>query len=526
MTMIPSVVRSVARIAVAGLVASALVGAAGWSLERRRLGATDEEGLSRVRAQLTDRFERASRALSARAEHLAAARDIIRAARRGDDQGRPLFDLLDREVPAGASATAGLSVLDPTGVPVAWVGRVTDLPRERTDGPRALFVAPDVNGPRLVRIEPVADPERPSGPRLATIVAEQRVDLTGLSELTESLTLPALAGDVDPRDPPRADHQRPNAFEIRSSDGQLLLEATLSPSKLAVTRAQWRSWTRAAMFAALTLALILGAGPLLKWRRAARASRTVVAATLSLIAVAVAARFLIWLAMAPLAGRALDVPLALLPNALFLAAMVWLIIDSLERWRVGPPRARLRAPTAAMFGTVALFAFLAALGATTVLWAYERLLRSIAAHSSFDLLHFSLHPLEITRLCIAFGLVLLHAAVIWLAAAMVRAPVVWLRMPRSLALIATRSLAAGVGVAVVVLATRSGASAIPVGPLLIGVTVAFLGAAVLSRPHAPIRRASQTARFGLLFLVLLIPAVAMYPSIDAFATATRERTIA
>src|SRR5262245_42983840 len=258
MAMISQVVRPVARIAVAGLVATALVGAAGSSLERRRLGASDEEGLSRVRAQLTDRFERGSRALSARAERVATARDTIRAARRGDEQSRPLFDLLDREVPGDLSATAGLSVLDPTGVPVAWVGEVTDLPRERTDGPRALFVAPDTNGPRLVRIEPVADPERPAGPRLATIVAEQRVDLSGLSELTDSLTLPALAGAVDPRDPPRGPHQGPNAFEIRSSDGQLLLEATLSPGKLAVTRAQWRSWTRAAMFGTLTLTLMLG----------------------------------------------------------------------------------------------------------------------------------------------------------------------------------------------------------------------------------------------------------------------------
>ena len=194
--MTSQIVRSVAAVAAAGALAAALVGVAGRAVERARLGATDEEGLSRVRAELTRRFESAALALSARVEHVGAARDTIRSARRGTAQAQPLFDLLDREVPADRSATAGLTVLDPAASPIAWVGEVTDLPRERIDGPRALFVAPDVNGPRLVRIEPVADPDRPAGPRLATIVAEQRVDLTGTSDLIDNLTLPALAGDV------------------------------------------------------------------------------------------------------------------------------------------------------------------------------------------------------------------------------------------------------------------------------------------------------------------------------------------
>src|SRR5262249_15370237 len=181
---------------------------------------------------------------------------------------------------------------------------------------------------------------------------------------------------------------------------------------------------------------------------------------------------------------------------------------------------------AATLATVAVGTFLAAVIATGVLWDYGRLLRSIATHSSFDLLHFSLHPIEATRLCVAVGLVLLHAAVIWLGGALVRATIVWLRMRRSASVVVVRSVAAGAGVAAVVALTRFTSSPIPVGPLLIAVSAAFLALAALSRPHGPIRRASQPARFGLLFLALLIPAVAMYPSIDAFATASRERTIA
>src|SRR5258708_35651420 len=99
MTFPVQLVRSLARITVAGVLASALVAAAGWSLERRSLGATDEDGLSRVRAALTDRFDSTARALGARAEHLAAEREAIRNARRGNDPARQLFDLLDRELP-------------------------------------------------------------------------------------------------------------------------------------------------------------------------------------------------------------------------------------------------------------------------------------------------------------------------------------------------------------------------------------------------------------------------------------------
>jgi signal transduction histidine kinase len=526
MTFTPPIVRSVARIAAVGVVASALVAAAGLYIERARLGATDADALSRLRSQLTERFERASLSLSTRAEHVAAARDTIRTARRGGDQAKQLFGVLDRELPEEAAATAGLSVLDNAGVPIAWVGQVTDLPRERLDGPRALFVAPDSNGPRLVRIEPVPDTERPQGSRLATIVSEQRVDLSGTSELTDNLTLPALATDITFRDALPGARRAPYAFEVRSSDGQLLVEAVVSPTRLTETRSRWRAWIRAAVYAALVLTLLFIAGPVLKQRRAARTFRAVVAASLALVTIAAAARTLVWLAMMPFIGPALDAPLALLPNAVFLAILAWLAIDSIERWRVGPPRGYLRPPTTATLATLAAAAFVAAVAATGLLWSYERFLRSIAAHTPFDLLHFSLHPLEVVRLSVAFGLVLLHAAVIWMAAAILRLAVVAWRVARSPRVIAARSIAAGAGILAVVLVTQLAANQIPIVPLLIAASAAFIATAMLARPHAPLRRASQAARLGLLFVALLLPAMSMYPSVDALATASREQTIA
>ena len=68
----------------------------------------------------------------------------------------------------------------------------------------------------------------------------------------------------------------------------------------------------------------------------------------------VAARGLVWVAMSPFIGRALDSPLALLPNALCLAPIAWLVIDTLERWRVGPARKPLRMPRGPTLSTVAV----------------------------------------------------------------------------------------------------------------------------------------------------------------------------
>src|SRR5262249_36413412 len=158
----------------------------------------------------------------------------------------------------------------------------------------------------------------------------------------------------------------------------------------------------------------------------------------------------------------------------------WLAIDSLERWRVGPPRARLRAVNGPTLLTVASGAFLAAVAAVALLWAYERLLRSIATHSTFDLLHFSLHPLHAARRCVAFGLVLLHAAIIWMAAAILRTSIISLRTARSPGVFAIRAVAVATGIALVLLAQGLAAAPIPVGPLLLAVAAALLAATVLS----------------------------------------------
>ena len=131
-----------------------------------RFGSTDDEALSRVEAEFRRQFDGSADALGAMAARVTAATDSHPAgAARSDDRdtavrhrvrgaaGRP-----GRAAPASPSTTrpAGRS----PGPAACSIWR-----RSASSGPAALFVAPGALGPRLVRVEPVVDPERPARPR-------------------------------------------------------------------------------------------------------------------------------------------------------------------------------------------------------------------------------------------------------------------------------------------------------------------------------------------------------------------------
>ena len=120
---------------------------------------------------------------------------------------------------------------------------------------------------------------------------------------------------------------------------------------------------------------------------------------------------------------------------------------------------------------------------------------------------------------------LLHAAVIWTAAAVIRLPTLMWRMPRGrLPRVAAASWSAGALAVVVLLA--AGDPLIPPLPLVLALAVAAGCALSLPRLRVRARRGSQSMRFGGAFLALLVPAMAMYPSLSAFAIQAKERLIA
>ena len=182
----------------------------------------------------------------------------------------------------------------------------------------------------------------------------------------------------------------------------------------------------------------------------------------------------------------------------------------MERRRVAAPRFRLHRLTLVSLALV--YAAAGALAASLV-WAYDRFLQNIVSRSSFDLLHFSLHPFNAPRLAIGFGLVLLHAGVFWGAALMPYVVgVVW-RQRRGLT---RRSVLAGSWIAGAVAASMTAsriAGPAPLLPLLLALGAIGAGAVALGWPRGQVRRASQAARMVGIFAALVVPSLAMYPTL-------------
>ncbi len=515
------------RIVAIGLMASVVAGGAGVLLERSRFGTTDEAAVARVQAELGRRFAQTSDALIARTARIRANPDAITNAGRDTTAARALFQSLSTELTPDLIGTAGLTVFGTNGSPLAWAGRVSDVPRDRVEGPSSLFVSLDPLGPRLVRIEPVPDPSRPSAPRLATIVAEQivveRTDVA--TSGSDTFRLPTSVVDVNVRATPGLPPpQPPYGFAIRSTDGQVLAEAEVSRDDLASARREWEADIRAVVISILALTLLLCAAPLLDARRHAPNRSGFAAATALIVAALVGGRALIRLALGPLAGTTLADPVELVPNALLLAGLVWLALDTLEQRRIAAPRVRLLTPRAAIGAVLSGFVVAGAV-ATTVIWGYEQILAAIATQSSQDLLGFSLHPLEAGRIGTVAGLVLLHAAVIWGAAGVFRLPAILWRAPARRGRRALTVLSAAIGTLAVAALTRLPGSLVPLGPLLLAVAASGAAATLLARPRGAARRASQAARLGLFFLGLVLPGLALYPSLNALAVASKERLI-
>ena len=274
----------------------------------------------------------------------------------------------------------------------------------------------------------------------------------------------------------------------------------------------------------LAITLLACAGLFVERRRQAADPRANIAAAAGVVVLLALARVVLRIATTRIEPvRSLVSPLDLLLTALVASALVWLALDLVE----SRPRLRSRTrqlPAEASVGAAVVYLAAGALDAALV-WAYGRFLESVVSRTSVDLLHFSLHPFNASRLSLAFALVLLHAAVIWTAVAIIRLPTLWWRMPRGkLPAIAATSWMVGAFAVIAIIGTRDPSmSLLPLVAALAAVTVCALS---LPRIRARARRESQFMRLTGLFLALLVPALAMYPSLSASALQAKERLIA
>ena len=522
------------RVARAGLVAALLVAAAGWAVERYRFGSTDEDAAAHVETELRRRFDASADALGAIASRAAAARDAVAAAPRDTAAVNRLFDAVDASLAIEPAGRTGITVYGPTAAPLAWAGHVSDLPAARINGPAALFVAPGALGPRLVRIEPLTDASSAPPPRLATIAVERTLaTIAGTPAVADTFVVATSLAPVtlhlrigaDGSRAPASDDT--HAFLIPGRGGGALVDAGVSTRDLAAARARWRREVQGAALTLLAITLLLCAGPLIDARRSARDVRRFLRVTLGIIGTLLVARGILWYAAGLLGGsRGVASPADLLLTALTTAALGWLAIDLIERRRLArphPPVLRASGRAAALFTTA--FVVAGAVGASLI-WVYELILQRIVSDTDVDLLHFSLHPLSGTRFALAGALVLLDAAVIWSAAATIRVPALVCRPPRTWRWrgLAVVGWVAGAWLAKTALPVRG--SPIPAGPFWGALVTAGIAAVIVGRVSSRLRRASQASRLIAFFLALLAPAVAMYPSLFAYATEAKELLVA
>jgi signal transduction histidine kinase len=520
--------RAVARLVAAGLVAALAVAVAGPLFERARFGPDDRASIAKIDAELGDRFDSSAGRLGTLAAVFEASHELVRDAARDLSAARHLFERADAALLPQERATTGITIYDAATVPLAWAGRVSDVPRERIDGPPAFFVTLSAPGPRLVRAQPIIDPERPVSQRIGTVVVERLLGEPpvvpdaangfALSTAIVPVTLRARANEaVD-----ASSYRLP----IPTTAGELLVEAEVAPGDLASARQDWRRLTNAWTLGTLALTALLACIPLDDLRRTTRNLRTATLVTLWIVGFLLTARVLAWYATTPLRGAEGGLaPVELLLGAVLAALLVWITFDLVERRRITRPRVRMASRTAGTALVTAALYFAAGVVGSAVLWGYERVLLRVLASASLDLLHFSLHVQDIRQITLSGALVLLHAAALWSAALAIRAVTVAWRRPRSTGLtaIALAAWALGAG-GTLFLATRA-LDPVPRLPLAAAVAAAGLSAILLRPAQRRARRASQAARLLALYLVLLVPSIALYPSLHADVIAASERLI-
>jgi signal transduction histidine kinase len=503
-----------ARTLAAGLVLSLLAGGVVWVVARQRLGATDEDAVAHIETDVQQRVAESEARLADLTARAAADPAVIRTASRDTAVAQKLFDTLASLVPPDLESTAGVTLYDVTFSPVAWAGRVVDLPRTQLDLAPSVFMAGDPLGPRLVRVDPVFDQTGPA--------SRQRVGLAVAEELLDGIV---EAGGIHVAVTPGAGGSGPYAFPIRASNGTVLASAAIATEDIRAARASWMRIEGGAILGGMALMLAACLGPLLELRRRLRSQLRFAIATIALFVNALAVGAIANFSVTALLGRDEAAPYRLLSNALTLLALVWLALDLAERRRLARPHLGRAEGAGAAAATALLYLAAGAAGGALAVW-HDGFLRRFVGNAGLDLLHFSLHPLSPSRTAISFALLFIHAGFIWGGALAIRAAAISRRRARRRGLDVVAFASAAIG-ALAVLAwgsTRYGG--MPLAASTVVVLAMMVCAVALSRPRGAFRRASQGARLALLYLALLVPAIAAYPSLSAHVTAAREQLVA
>ncbi len=542
-TPLRTAIRRVRRLGVVTAILALAIWIGAFAIERIRLGQNDDEAAAAVAAEVRSEFARMTRSLQQVADFL-STRVSSSVDATGDSQAlRVMFEAAATSITLPREGEIAATICTPSGSPIAWAGRPSELPLSRVTGPSALFVAPGLLGPRLVLVRPVIENSSGKPARVSTIVVEQVLQLrpdardpSAGTFVLETMTAPAVlrtrydgAGAVRDR----------AGFVVDGPDGVPILEGTVDRADVATARARLRRVGLGLILTIFGLAWALLLVPLGEWRAAARSSQAYVAATVASVLALCAARVLLWLAVPPFAvglsvlqrsarlagwlSPLLRSPIDFALTALSVVGLVMIGAAALDRARLARRPLRPRLLTAAPLRIAALAA--SAMAATLVLAGYQVFLGETTSAASIDLLRVSLHPWSSARLELAAGLVVGHAAVVW-------ACVLLLRLA-SLGTRAGGSRKDRIGVAILwslpVLAGTAWAESADVGIPSVGIAVPGLLAVAIGSAGPGLarwyRHASMAVRLIAMFVALALPATTIYPSLFVHAERSKRRLV-
>jgi len=531
---------ALARLAAWGLLCAGLVYLTGLFVSARVLGADDAAMRMRIVDEVRTSFSATTTQLQQEARGFADPAPVRAAA--GDDLSatRTLFEQL-AEVAGGNTGKDSLSVYSASLQPLAWAGRPSELPADRTQGGESWFIEGAL-GLRLVYVLPVLE----GATRIGLVSAERDLDVSGgrasatLQGAPEGYHLDTSLAPASIELP----FERPGAtrdvstFDILAPSGQRLLSASVSGADLEATRIRWRRGLQSITLAVLAAWLLILAGPILDWRRQAMTCREHVAAAGGLIALLAGARLVLeaasparWLSWPLVTSEAYPAdlprpffssPIDFLLTAFLFGGIVAVLAFAAEAWRRRPRRRR----TIDRVGGLLRYAgqhLAGGAAAAAILLGHTAFLRDTVAQSTLDLLRFSLPPWNGATVALQVGLVAAHAAIFGLIALLLQLSLTPWRLRR-------RWYGHAFTIACWTLPLVGWQTAVRIEAAEQTPQLAALAAAIVvvlfARPlRARYRHGSQAFRMILLALGLVVPAVAFYPTMFHLAWQAKSRLV-
>ena len=510
-----------------GLVLAAITAAAGFALEWQRFGTSTAGAVARTDAEVREEFAAMTGVLGRVAAAIEADPDAAVALQAGPDAAKALFDVVDRHGRALVD-DRGIAVTiyeQPGNTAVAWAGRPSDIPGERTRGARAWFVTPAPLGLRLVHVLPIGPGDRPLG--VVAVEYPLSPSPAGASIARAEYLFDTRVGPAPLRMQYEGAGEQPraNAIVLRAPGGEPLVEASLAEEQIAGARSEWRRKVASVVLVVLALTLLLLIGPALDMRAVAKNARTYLAANALAIVLLLSAAGVVYLAMRL---ARLDEPGAhgvLLLFAATAAALVTLLASPTARLRIGWRGSR-RVPLDHPL-QFTLEQIVAGIVVAASIALFDRVLREVLDDASVDLRHFSLHPWSAERLTLLGGILACHLAALWGATLVLASALSRWRLRRAWRFERLLALACWAAPGLVIVGLSASRQwPIPAWGLIVSTAVCAAAGLLAARAVAWFRHATVAGRILALFIAFLLPSLLLYPSVNFFTERNVRNVIA